>query len=257
MLVENFEEFVNKCFKTFYDKCEVVIKHLNSQQINSQEIFLNKFEDCIKDLYVLEKHAKSKIYRKVHQIVLCLNSLVIQYLAKKNIKKRSNQREKMETLITRFKSLIKTVDSCIIRFLKDSRMGSVEILYTRLLSHKFEMEDFKFESLIKMLKECVQGDFEFTIDTLYETRNKKLKKKSNSGFMRKYKSKREPQLLNNYFENNFLDYSKNRMNSYNSLVQADELFLDHSEFYDASIVILRNFLQMNKILLTHFVPGLF
>lgn len=222
---------------------------------NDMDSFTKIFYEKISELYILEKYAKCKLIRKIHKMVLCLNSLVIEYFRQK-VTQRNTESTKVQNMFTRFKIMIKMMDTCVVNVLKEKRFGSVEILFTYLTNNKNNVEMVSKNSLLQMLKECANGEFEFTVKHLYQKKQKKNLRYSTSFNLKR--PQMETRMVNNcnFLDHDTVDYSRSAINNYSSFVDSEGVLLRDSNFYDASFELVRNFLHVNKLMLSHFIPNL-
>jgi hypothetical protein len=249
MLIENFEVSIEKCFKQFNEVYDGSNLTLNSKDFVSKKIFLKEYVSKVKELFILEKHAKCKIFRKIHRVILCLNYLICGYLKKSS----SYKNYENEVLITSFKTLVNKIHDIIINVLKDKKIGSVELIYNKLITRMDIFEDFDRVDLLKMLRECCRGEFVYTVNKLYRKSKKKSMRYSTSNYIRSNRTSLKTRKRNNFLDLDSMELGYTSFNITLSIGENDGILPDQSEFYDASIDILRNYLQINKFLLSNII----
>lgn len=256
MMLDNFQVFGQKCFAKFLKSSDEVLEALGSSPASDLEAFLRLFQASVKDLFVLEKHAKSRFVRKVHKMVLCLNSLVVEHFAALK-SRRQAESTKSQNMFTRFKMLIKKLDSSVANVLRDRRLGSVEMLLNCLDGGHEALRSISKNDLLQMLRQCVQGQFEFTVERLYAKSRRKSLRYSTSFNLKRSNLSSQPAPNYNFLEHDTLDYSRSAINhNISFFADSEGVLLRDTTFFDASFELVRNFLDLNKLLLSHFIPSL-
>ena len=259
MMIKTFKIFYTKTISTFSDSLEKTLLTLQSIQSQSIETFIEIYEQKIISLYALENCLKGKINRQVHKICLCLNSLVKNHYASPKAsprEKRSNRdtqtNANMEITNTFFKTMFRQLDQEVLLTMKETPIGSVELLYTKLARKKHELFSFDRQKLVSILRECGNSNYATAIKLMYNSRRRGMRQ-SNSFFRRElgYRGK------NNFLENDSLE-----MEGIGSEVLVDGadnfgILYDDRVFLDFSYVVLQNFVQMNKIFTGVYIPSLF
>lgn len=256
MLIENFEAFTKRCYKTFDESCDNLSHFISSAQKKSDSEFVDDFQSRLTHLYILEKQAKSKIFRKIHQTVLCLNSLIIQHFSEPPVNRQSFERKNLESTQTQFKFLIKSIDTSIYSILKENSMGSLELIFNRILTNREDFLKMNRDLLLKMVKECSNGNYEFTVDKLYKRSRKRSMRYSNSYNFISSRNSNVGGMNPNFLDYDSMDYGRNAPNNLSYVADNNGVLTEQSEFYDVSIDIVLNYLQMNKILLLNYIPNI-
>ena len=213
-MIENFEVYYRKIKETHAKTWELAITALRSVPHSGMEHFLGEFEKKIISIYCSENWSRARIARRVHQILMSLEQLIVSQtqamnsggagntdsmLLTKNNKKKTRSRPKSpleardrdkfnnimysrrssdlneknrpahsrEALVTNFKSLAKKLENQILRILDRQPMGSVELLYGRLNDNRHRLMRLDAATLIELLRQSCQNDYESLIDKLF------------------------------------------------------------------------------------------
>lgn len=256
-MMENFETFSQKCFAKFMKTCETHLQLLEGLQTSDLEAFVKKFQAKVGELYILEKQAKCKLIRKVHKIALCMNSLVVENFGSKGGHRGGEIVKAQNLMLTRFKIMIMKMETCVVNVLKEKRLGSVEMLYTFLANKPDNVDDLNKQMMLQMLRECANGIFEFTVMQLYKKKQKKNLRYSTSFNIKIPQLNTRSSNNRNFLDYDTVDYSRSAINgNYSSFVDCEGVLLRDTNFYDASFEIVLNFLQVNKLMLSHYIPDL-